>query len=206
MEHFDPQEFAEVSSTLFRPAYPLLASQALERTGVRAGTCLDLGAGTGAFGFEVSKKGSFTVVALDSFLEILKIGRGIFTPHGAEGQVFRVAADVHKMPLKGCSFDLVVSRGSVFFWNDLKIAFLEILRVLKPSGFAYIGGGFGSRELKERAREALIRRCQERNQAWKRPWDESWLKDAQATISSLDVRARMINDDTGLWFMIKKPG
>jgi hypothetical protein len=76
--------------------------------------------------------------------------------------------------------------------------------VLKPSGFAYIGGGFGSKELKERAREALVKRCQEQNQAWKRPWDEPWLKDAQAAVSSLDVWARMINDDTGLWFMIKK--
>jgi ubiquinone/menaquinone biosynthesis C-methylase UbiE len=206
MESFNPQEFADVSSTIFRPAYPLIASQALERTGVRSGTCLDLGAGTGSFGFEVSKKGNFTLVALDSSLEILKIGSSIFTPHDTKGRVFRVAADVRRLPLKGCSFDLVISRGSVFFWNDLKAAFLEILRVLKPSRLAYIGGGFGSKELKERAREALIRRCQGQNRAWKRPWDESWLKDTQAAISSLDVWTRMINDDTGLWFMIKKPG
>jgi len=111
------------------------------------------------------------------------------------------------MPLKGCSFDLVVSRGSVFFWNDLKIAFLEILRVLKPSGFAYIGGWFCSRELKERAREALNKEiAKSETRPGKNPGTNHGLKDAQATISSLDVRARMINDDTGLWFMIKKPG
>lgn len=50
--------------------------------------------------------------------------------------------------MKDESVDLGVSRGSVFFWEDLPRALTEIYRVLAPSGWAYIGGGFGSAAVK----------------------------------------------------------
>jgi ubiquinone/menaquinone biosynthesis C-methylase UbiE len=205
MEPFFPQEFAEVSSMIFKPAYSLIADQILSRLGVRSGYCLDLGSGTTALSFEISKRGDFKVISLDISLEMLKIGKGMFASQDPEGRVIRVTADVHHLPLKERSIDLVISRGSVFFWRDLKAAFQEILRVLKPEGVTYIGGGFGSEELKEQARQALQKRGLENNKTWKRHWDEAWLQIAQSSISSLNACMLIINDDTGLWFVLKRP-
>ncbi len=36
-----------------------------------------------------------------------------------------------------------MSRGSIFFWRDQATALREIMRVLKPGGWAYLGGGSG---------------------------------------------------------------
>jgi hypothetical protein len=56
--------------------------------------------------------------------------------------------------------DLIVSRGSIFFWKDLPMAFKEIHCVLAPDGWAYVGGGFGSQKIKE----SIIREMSTRNQ------------------------------------------
>jgi ubiquinone/menaquinone biosynthesis C-methylase UbiE len=61
-----------------------------------------------------------------------------------------ISGDVAALPVEDASQDLVISRDSVFFWEDLPLAFTEILRVLRPGGHAYVGGGFGSAELAER--------------------------------------------------------
>jgi len=46
----------------------------------------------------------------------------------------------------------------MFFWEDLAQAYKKIHRVLIPRGMAYIGGGFGSKELKEKIWQEMIRR------------------------------------------------
>jgi ubiquinone/menaquinone biosynthesis C-methylase UbiE len=48
------------------------------------------------------------------------------------------------MPFPSNSVDLVVSRGSIFFWTDPSKGLQEVYRVLRPGGKAYIGGGHGS--------------------------------------------------------------
>ena len=49
--------------------------------------------------------------------------------------------DAESMPFEDNFADLIVSRGSMFFWNDQTKVFKEIYRVLKPNGMAYIGCG-----------------------------------------------------------------
>ena len=49
--------------------------------------------------------------------------------------------------------DLVVSRGSIWFWDNPGKALKEIYRILKPGGKAYIGGGKGSPENREGSRK-----------------------------------------------------
>ena len=66
-------------------------------------------------------------------------------------RIIPLLGDVHAIPAGEETFDLVVSRGSYHFWNDLPAAFREIFRVLKPGGIAYIGGGYGSRSDQERS-------------------------------------------------------
>ena len=71
-------------------------------------------------------------------------------------------ADVHALPLRDGAVDLVVSRGSVMFWDDLPRAFAEIRRVLAPGGRAFLGGGLGSPEI----RLAICREMAKRDARW----------------------------------------
>jgi ubiquinone/menaquinone biosynthesis C-methylase UbiE len=68
------------------------------------------------------------------------------------------------MPFPDNFADLIVSRGSVFFWEDKVGAFEEIYRVLKPNGRTYIGGGFGTAEL----REKVMREMKKMISEWKK--------------------------------------
>ncbi len=56
-------------------------------------------------------------------------------------QLFCANAD--NIPLKNESQDIVISRGSMFFWNNLEKSLENIYKIMKPSGFALLGGGYG---------------------------------------------------------------
>jgi SAM-dependent methyltransferase len=71
-----------------------------------------------------------------------------------------VVARAEQLPLVDNYLDLVVSRGSIFFWDDPARGIREVHRVLRPGGCAMIGGGCGSgypgwarREFMRRRRE-----------------------------------------------------
>ena len=51
-------------------------------------------------------------------------------------------ADVAKLPFPGDTYDLVTAVETVYFWPDIRSAFQEIFRVLKPQGvFAILNEG-----------------------------------------------------------------
>lgn len=54
-----------------------------------------------------------------------------------------IVADACNIPLKDESFDLVFSRGSIFFWQNIQQALEQIYHKLKPQGIALLGGGYG---------------------------------------------------------------
>ena len=62
--------------------------------------------------------------------------------------------NVENMSFKDNEFDLIFSRGSYRFWKNKTKAFSEVYRVLRPGGFALIGGGFGRINPKEDVKEA----------------------------------------------------
>ena len=72
---------------------------------------------------------------------------------GFGGRVSAVFADACQLPFRNNYADIIVSRGSFHFWQDLTQAFSEIYRVLKPGGVAYIGRGFSRTLPAETARE-----------------------------------------------------
>ena len=74
------------------------------------------------------------------------------------------------IPFPDNSVDLVVSRGSIFFWDDPAKGLKEVYRVLRPGCKAMIGGGAGS-GYPRWAAEELIRRRKER---FKKDGAEKW--------------------------------
>ncbi len=74
---------------------------------------------------------------------------------GLTGRVRGVEGDAQNLPFRSNFADLVVSRGSVFFWPDQLAGVMEAYRILKPGGVAFLGGGF-SRILAPAIRDKLV--------------------------------------------------
>lgn len=155
------EEFDQIAREVFAPIYPVIAGQILERFGFSSGVCLDVGCGSGYLGMALAELSTMEVHMMDNDPEMLAIAWHNLIKRRLDSRVRLVQGDVHQIPLESDSFGLVVSRGSIHFWDDKSQALSEIYRVLAPGGLAYIGGGFGSQELKEQIDREMLRRDHE---------------------------------------------
>lgn len=134
----------------FAVMYPLLARQFVEDYGIRGGRCLDIGTGGGPLLIELGKITELDLVGLDIDPEALALAADNARCHGLdEARLQWHQGDVHALPLPDNFADLVVSRGSIPFWDEYVVAFREIYRVLRPGGLAVIGGGFSRYQERE---------------------------------------------------------
>ena len=200
------QKMDWIAKTVFRPIYPVIAQNALNATGITQGRCMDLGSGPGMLAMAMAEQApQMEIVAFDFSGDSHGIAEENFKAEGLDSRISIATGDVHAMPFDDSYFDLIVSRGSMFFWKDLKGAFAEILRVLAPGGATYIGGGFGSLELKDQ----VIREMAKVNPEWdcyakKKTGDEGHAKFqkmfAQLACSDYEI----IDDETGFWVKVLK--
>lgn len=117
--------------------------------------------------------------------------------------------EVTSIPLPDDSVDLAVSRGSIFFWDDVPQAFREIYRALAPGGFAYIGGGFGSKALKESIKQQMVARNNGGNQFGEKMRHNLGLEmrtQFQEALESAGIPDYSIihGEDIGLWIVMRK--
>ncbi len=200
------QRMDRIAKTAFAPVYPVIAEQILDRCGISRGRCLDVGSGPGSLGIALARASDLAVTLLDSSPEMLAVAEGNIREAGLSGRLSLLRGDVHAIPLPAGSVDLVVSRGSVFFWEDLARAFSEIYRVLAPGGKTYVGGGFGTAELRDSIAAAMAKK----NPDWKAFRDKNLGPDNQARIANVvadrGLPHQIISDDSGFWVMIEKDG
>lgn len=193
-----------IARTVFAPVYPVIAEQIVDRCGISRGRCLDVGSGPGSLGIALAQASDLAVTLLDSSPDMLAIAEENVREAGLSDRVSPLRGDVHDIPLPAGSVDLVVSRGSVFFWEDLSLAFSEIYRVLAPGGRTYVGGGFGTAELRDAVAVAMTRE----NPDWKSFRDKNLGPDNRervaGVLAELGLRHRIISDDSGLWVMIER--
>ena len=198
-------EFEYIAENIFKPIYPVIANEIVKITKINEGVCLDIGSGTAALSRSLAKLTHLDIIAIDSSQNACRLSKYYVTLEKLPIEV--VAGRVKNLPIKSSSIDLVISRGSIFFWSDLNIAFSEIYRVLRTGGAAYIGGGFGNRALKEH----VERRMKTIKPSWH---SENNKRIAELNLHKLDETMRtlkiynynFINDDTGIWILIKKEG
>lgn len=155
----DPEEFDSIARNIFRPIYPMIAQQIIAYTGISKGNCLDIGCGGGYLGLALASLSGLRVHFVDPLEEMLAIVRRNTAEERLAARSVILRGSAESIPLPDEAIDLAVSRGSVFFWDDLESAFQEIHRVLAPGGMAYIGGGFGSTQLKQE----VIRKWEAKN-------------------------------------------
>ena len=136
-------EFDDIAEQVFYPIYDVIAQDLLEETGIVSGSMLDVGCGGGHLGFAVMGKSDLTGDFVDINATAVRLAEERSKRLGVWERSRFYRADVVSLPFEDQSFDLVISRGSMFFWEDQERAFSEIMRVLKPGGKTYIGGGLG---------------------------------------------------------------
>ncbi|EHP89090.1 class I SAM-dependent methyltransferase [Methanotorris formicicus] len=201
----DYKDFDEIVRNIFAPIYPVIAKQIVERTNIKDGICIDLGTGTGALARGIAKITNLKVYALDISEDMLKLTEKYTKEEKLDGKIIPILGDVHNMPFKDNFADLIISRGSMFFWEDKVKAFKEIYRVLKPEGMAHIGGGFGNKELKEK----IFAEMRKRNPNWDNEVKSRMGNHNKELLKEILNKAgipnyKIINNDSGLWILIKK--
>jgi ubiquinone/menaquinone biosynthesis C-methylase UbiE len=198
-------EFDEIADGPFSPIYPVIAQQIVEKTGIKSGICLDVGSGGGHLGLSLAEITDMDVILLDKLEDALNIANNRASNWGLSERTTVLLGDVQRMPLEDGAINLCISRGSVWFWEDQKSAFKEIYRVLADGGMAYIGGGFGTSDLKEQ----VDKKMKERDNEWPKR-REKFVKGntvghfadilAKTGITNFEI----IDDEKGIWVILRK--
>jgi hypothetical protein len=94
----------------------------------------------------------------------------------------------------------------VFFWEDLQLAFTEIARVLAPGGQAWIGGGFGTKELKAKISERMTEIDPEWSTSSKKRLSPENLQAMQEAGRQTYIPCCTVQDDSGFWVVLNKRG
>jgi len=124
--------------------FKCVAEDVLGQCRPQAGIWVDLGSGSGGLGFALAHKTTGCVILVDPSRGALAQAVRKAQQLGLSGRVRSVVGVAETLPLADDSVELIVSRGSIFFWQDRARGLRESLRVLRPGGCARIGGGFGS--------------------------------------------------------------
>jgi ubiquinone/menaquinone biosynthesis C-methylase UbiE len=201
----ETEEFNKIASEIFAPIYPVIAGQIIKKTGINKGICLDIGSASGHLGKAISSISDLYVFLMDDSYDALCIAEKQLYEKNQNLRFKITYGDVHKIPFGEESVNLVVSRGSLWFWQDKKKAIEEIYRVMAKGGFAYIGGGFGNKELKEKI---SVRMTELNNEKWedrmKRIRGECTKEYLDKLLSEMKLPFEIIDDDSGLWVVISK--
>ena len=203
----DKKGFNEIVKKIFYPVFPLLADDFLQKSGITKGVCLDIGAGNGYLGLALAEKSNLQVRVVDIDSEMLEFAQENIRERQLADRVDTVRADVEALPFQDNYAHLIVSRGSVFFWENQVAGLNEVYRVLAPGGISFIGGGFATPELLEEVKNKM----QEKNPDFGRHLAERIGPDAPDKFREVlrktgipESKSEVSYDSANLWIVLKK--
>ena len=200
----DPQGFDNIVKEVFAPIYPVISEQIIEKTKLTHGKCLDAGCGTGALGRAFAKKTQMEIIFFDKSNEMIELSKQYVKEENLHDRSYFILGDIHHIPCENQTFDLVISRGSTPFWDDWGKAYEEIFRVLKQGGQAYIGGGFGNKELSKEIKETM----QKRDSEWKNSFKDRLQSKKEILpqiMENLNItNYEIIDNESGFWLYFVK--
>ncbi len=197
--------FYKIASTRFAPVYPALAEQIVQDFGITKGICVDVGGGCGSLAIALVRITDLKIYMLDIDPWAVRLCNLLVDEAELTGRIMAVEGDAQDMYFRDNFADLVVSRGSIFFWPDQLAGVKECYRILKPGGVAYVGGGF-SRILAPQVRNPLAewaQKAHERQGSGWRPIEDDLIERARgAGIEDIRMEREPI---AGWWLVIHKP-
>lgn len=181
----------KLANGYFRSIYPVIAKNILKRSPLKTGTCIDIGCGSGVLGIEIACISNFNIINIDPNEQFVQLAKEVAEKHHLSHRVKVIKGFAEHIPLNSNSIDLAVSRGSIYFWKDKVKGLKEIYRVLKPGGFAYIGGGMGNTSLMN-----SINRQLSEDSDWQKQKNERFRK-------NLPIHQKLLMKQTGIsdWTM-----
>ncbi|MBM9615530.1 class I SAM-dependent methyltransferase [Desulfobulbus rhabdoformis] len=195
--------YNEVALGVHAPIYSYYARRIVEETSITTGHCLDIGCGGGYLGLALAQITALDFVFCDQSGEMLACAQENIAHFHCATRAKIVHGSVQQIPLEDQSMDLVISRGSLPFWEDLPTAFTEIYRVLRPGGQAYIGGGLGDPNTRE-AMKRLRRQTYPDWQEKQRPPHHSD-QQYQEGLTRAGIHPFLVTrNDEGLWIRFRK--
>ncbi|OPX99865.1 MAG: hypothetical protein A4E60_02611 [Syntrophorhabdus sp. PtaB.Bin047] len=189
-------------NTLWETVYPHLARHIGEVYGRTSGAVLEVGPFCGVV-YDLVRQGigsSFRIASFPRDMDTFYTGEIEKRSMGDTVDIIGTSPDLSG--IEDSTIDLLVFRGALFFPSLFKVDHRAILRVLRPGGTAFVGGGFGKytppeiiRPLADRSRELnyLIGK--------KETTVDDIRKDLEA--AGITENARIITEG-GLWILLKK--
>ncbi len=199
--------------------YACVARDIVETCTPREGVWVDLGCGEGPLAFALAGLSDSVLVLIDPNREALARAVAKAAQLGLSRRTLAVHGRVEELPLADDCVDLVVSRGSIFFWEDRPAGVREVHRVLRPGGAAMLGGGLGStyplwarREFIRRRREGVRNQGADAVRAFRevrsRDVFQQWAEEAGLEDFEVLGEAALAEDDPntglGLWLIFEK--
>ncbi|HHS49098.1 MAG TPA: class I SAM-dependent methyltransferase [Desulfurella acetivorans] len=196
--------FIDVAENIFKDIYPQIAKNITTFFKKQSGTVVEIGCGSAILSRNLYNFGNYRIFALDLELDMILSAKK-FIEKENKSTILPIVANVEAIPFKSNFADLVISRGSMFFWEDKVQAFKEIYRILKKSGITYIGGGFGNKDLKEKIHKVMS----EKNPNWQNQVQERLKQTNPQIIKDILQKSnietyKIINDESGFWIIITK--
>jgi periplasmic divalent cation tolerance protein len=188
---------------LFTEFYPSLARQIANAYGRVDGLALEIGPYGPGISIELAKLcPELRVIVGDTLAEVLSYLEERVAEASLDECIEAGELDKYNLPFSPATFDLVVFRGGLFFWESQGQILKEIYRVLKPGGVAVVGGGFGAEAPDEliEARAAEIRELNRR--LGKRTLSEAEISHILEQAGLTDCTE--IERRHGLWLTIRK--
>lgn len=196
--------FIETAENVFKKIYPEIARQMVKVYGKQNGIVVEIGCGSAILSRNLVNLGKFLVYAVDIEPEMISAAKKFIKQENKTATIVPLVGNVESLPFEDNTADFVISRGSMFFWENKTKAFSEIYRILKIGGMTYIGGGFGNKHLKEEAEQEMLKK----NPDWHNQNQER-LRNARSDVinilSQINVHSyNIIDNESGFWVVILK--
>ena len=129
----------------FQPFYPYAAAEIHAEYGRDSGDVLEIGPyGPGVALALAARCPEMRLTCGDDSETLNDYLAETIAEAGMASRVRVAPLDKYSLPFEAASFDLVVFRGGLFFWDEQERIVAEINHVLKPGGMGAHGGGFGA--------------------------------------------------------------
>ena len=186
---------------LWVDVYPFLADAIIEEYDRDSGKVLEIGPFSGGITTELAKRYSKMEFSIYTWGKNIKHYIDHEIKKAGLKERVRIYTGSNRIPkISNNSFDLIISRGALFFLNSdlLKV----IYRIILAKGLGYIGGGYGYK-----TPQTLIQKIHDESHLLNQQLGKNWI--SKDTLENLLLDAKISNkchikEQGGLWVILRK--
>ncbi len=188
----------------FQPFYPYAAAEIHAEYGRDAGDVLEIGPyGPGVALALAERCPGMRLTCGDDAKVLNDYLAETIAEAGMAARIRVEPLDKYDLPFEAASFDLVVFRGGLFFWDEQESIVAEMDRVLKPGGMGAHGGGFGAGASDELIESLLPEARDLNNRLGKKRLSRA---DVRQIAENAGLASWRIAAEHGLWLFWEKAG